>query len=186
MPQMETDREHLHRAVADALTDNRGASMGELAASAGVSRATLHRVYGSRDGLNVEVYEWLLDQCDAAFDAADVDDGPVLHGFDQLIERSYPLAQSYWLLIATPSLEKVPTLISRIDAQDSRLDQFFKRGQAEGVFRHDLPPRWLAYTLGAQVMSIWYLVNDGYAAERDATSLIRRVLLEGDLPPGRG
>ena len=183
---MDSGREKLHRAVADALTDNRGASMGELAASAGVSRATLHRVYGNRDDLNVEVYGWLLDQCDAALDSAGIDSGPVLDGFDSLIEESYPLAQSYWLLIATPSLEKVPALLARIEAQDKRIDRFFRRGQDEGVFRPDLPPRWLVYTLGAQVMSTWYLVKDGYAAERDATSLIRRVLLEGVLDRGRG
>lgn len=182
---METGREELHRAVADALTDNRGASMGELALTAGVSRATLHRVYGNRDDLNVAVYGWLLDQCDAVLDAAGVDAGPIFEAFEKLIEQSYPLAQSYWLLVATPSLEKVPALIARIEAQDSRLELFFKRGQEEGGFRPDLPPRWLVYTLGAQVMSTWYLVKDGYATERDAASLIRRVLLEGLLPLSR-
>lgn len=30
-------------------------------------------------------------------------------------------------------------------------------------------------------MSTWYLVKDGYAAGQDATSLVRRVLLEGVL-----
>jgi len=176
---MDTDREQLFRNVANALSANHGASTGEIAAAAGISRATLHRVFGGRDEMLESVYGWLLDQVSAQFDKAGIDDGPVLPAFDLLVDDSYTLAQSYWLLIATPQLEKVPELNAGIETQDLRLEKLFARGQAEGLFRPDLPARWLAYSLGSQVMSAWYLVDEGHAGARDVPRLVRTAILEG-------
>jgi len=178
---MDTDREQLFQDVANALTTNHGASTGEIAAAANVSRATLHRVFGSRDDLIESVYRWLLERSDVVFDAAGIDHGPVLPAFERVVEDSYPLAQSYWLLVATPQLEKVPELKEAIEAQDVRLERFFTRGQADGDFRSDLPARWLAYSLGSQVMSAWYLVDEGFAGARDVPRLVRIAILEGVL-----
>ncbi|MDQ2700054.1 MAG: TetR/AcrR family transcriptional regulator [Actinomycetota bacterium] len=176
---MDTDREQLFREVANTLTSNHGASTGEIAAAANVSRATLHRVFGNRDELQAAVYGWLLTRCDEVLDSAGIDDGPVLEAFDRLAEDSYPLAQSWWLLIASPSLEKIPAIAERIEAQDQRFERFFVRGQEEGVFRPDLPPRWLAYSMGSQAMSAWFLVDDGFAGARDVPRLVRAATLEG-------
>jgi len=184
---MESEREKLFGDVANALTANHGASTGEIAAAAGVSRATLHRVFGSRDALVEEVYGWLLERCDRRLDAAGVDPAegepdrldPVLEVFDRLIDDSYPLAQSLWLLIATPRLEQNPELLARLEAQDLRFEKLFRRGQRDGVFRADLPARWLAYSLGSQVMSAWYLVDDGYAGAKDVPRLVRAAILDG-------
>lgn len=179
---MEPEREQIFRNVANALTANHGASTGEIAAAAEISRATLHRIFGSRDAMLEAVYGWLLQQCDEIFDAAGIDDGPVMIAFDRLIDDSYPLAQSYWLLIASPTLEQVPALGRTIEAQDLRLEKFFTRGQAEGLFRPDLPPRWLGYSLGSQVMTAWYLVEDGFAGAKDVPRLVRSAVLEGIKP----
>lgn len=211
MSQMDAEREQLFHDVAGALTADHSASTGDIAAAAGVSRATLHRVFGNRDSLVEAVYGWLLRRCDETFDAAGVDPAdrtgdatgsadatssgststtepadtaapgldPVLEVFDRLVEDSYPLAQSLWLLIATPSLEENPELLARLEEQDRRLEKLFLRGQEEGVFRTDLPSRWLGYTLGAQVMSAWYLVDDGYAGAKDVPRMVRTAILDG-------
>lgn len=176
---MDPGREQLFSDVAQALSANHGASTGEIAAAAKVSRATLHRVFGNREQLLESVYGWLLTRGDALLDAAGIDDGPVLEAFERLVEDSYPLAQSYWLLISTPHLETVPELVKGIEAQDQRLENYFVRGQATGDFRADLPPRWLAYSLSSQVMSAWYLVDEGFAGARDVPRLIRIAILEG-------
>jgi hypothetical protein len=89
------------------------------------------------------------------------------------------VAQSWWLLVASPSLEKIPAISEIIEVQDGRLERFFVRGQDEGVFRTDLPPRWLAYSMGSQMMSAWYLVDEGFAGARDVPRLVRTATLEG-------
>ncbi len=180
------ERAELLQQVANALSANHGASTGEIAAAADVSRATLHRVFGSREDLVATVYGWLLAQCDRVFDESGIDSAPVLEAFDRLVEDSYPIAQSYWMLIAKPELESVPEFQRGMEKQDARLDRFFARGQAEGIFRPDLPPRWLAYSLGGQIMSAWYLVDDGHAGPREVPRLVRTAVIEGVLARPEG
>mgnify|MGYP000308242598 CR=1 FL=1 len=104
---------------------------------------------------------------------------------DRLIEDCYPLAQSYWLLTATPSLERTGDIGDRLREQDSRLERFFARGQSEGIFRPDLSPRWMSYSFGGQVMSAWYLVEDGYAGEMEVPRLIREATFGGFTAQGK-
>ncbi len=179
--EIDEERGDLLQRVANALSANHGASTGEIAAAADVSRATLHRVFGNREELVSTVYGWLLDQCDRVFDESGIDSAPVLEAFDRLVEDSYPIAQSYWMLIAKPELESVPEFREGMEKQDTRLESFFARGQTEGIFRPDLPPRWLAYSLGGQIMSAWYLVDDGHAGAREVPRLVRTAVIEGVL-----
>jgi hypothetical protein len=37
----------------------------------------------------------------------------------------------------------------------------------------------MAYSFGGQVMSAWYLVEDGYAGEREVPRLIREAIFGG-------
>lgn len=176
---MDSGRDKLFHDVAKALVANPGASTSAIAETAGVSRATLHRAFGDRESLVQSVYGWMLDRCDQVFDEAGIDEGEVEPALDRLIEDCYPLAQSYWLLTATPSLEQVGGIGERLREQDQRLENFFARGQKEGIFRPDLSPRWMSYSFGGQVISAWYLVEDGYAGEMEVPRLIREATFGG-------
>ena len=176
---MVSGQEKLFQDVAKALVANPGASTSGIAKTAGVSRATLHRVFGEREKLVETVYNWLLDLCDQVFDEAGIDTGEIEPALDRLIEDCYPLAQSYWLLTATPRLEREPAIGDRLRAQDERLENFFARGQREGYFRTDLTTRWMPYSFGGQVMSAWYLVEGGYAGEMEVPRLIRETTFGG-------
>lgn len=182
---MDSGQDKLFGDVAKALISNPGASTSEIAETAGISRATLHRVFGDRDSLVESVYGWLLDRCDEVFDAAGIDAGPIEAALDRLIEDCYPLAQSYWLLTATPSLERTKGLGERVREQDQRLEDYFARGQREGYFRRDLSARWMSYSFGGQVMSAWYVVEDGYAGELEVPRMIREVTYGGLLADER-
>ncbi len=179
MSGMDSGQDKLFHDVAKALVANPGASTSDIAETAGVSRATLHRVFGDRDALVESVYGWLLDRCDQVFDEAGIDTGEIEPALDRLIDDCYPLAQSYWLLTATPSLERSGDIGERLREQDGRLERFFARGQAEGVFRPDLSAKWMSYSFGGQVMSAWYLVEDGYAGEMEVPRLIREATFGG-------
>jgi len=182
---MESGQEKLFHDVAKALVANPGASTSDIADTAGVSRATLHRVFGDRESLVQSVYGWLLDRCDQVFDEAGIEEGEIEPALDRLIEDCYPLAQSYWLLTASPRLEREPDIGDRLREQDQRLENFFARGQGAGVFRPDLSARWMSYSFGGQVMSAWYLVEDGYAGEREVPRLIREATFGGFTASGK-
>ena len=176
---MDAGQEKLFHDVAKALVVNPGASTADIAESARVSRATLHRVFGEREKLVETVYGWLLDLCDKVFDEVGLDSGEIGTAFEGLIEDCYPLAQSYWLLTATPRLEREPAIGDRLREQDERLEGFFARGQEEGYFRTDFTPKWMSYSFGGQVMSAWFLVEDGYAGEMEVPRLIRETAFGG-------
>jgi AcrR family transcriptional regulator len=173
------DETNLHDSVAGALAREPGASMQEIAAAAGVSRTTLHRAFGDRATLVERVSEHVLEECSRLFDDAGIDAAPVLEAFDRLIEAPLPLAKAYAMLLAEPGAYRIAKLVDAIKELDDRFERFFARGQADGLFRSDLPPRWLVYSFGSQLIALWWAVDDGFVATRDATRLLRATVLGG-------
>lgn len=173
------DEANLFDSVAGALAREPGSSMQEIAAAAGVSRTTLHRAFGDRATLVERVSEHVLADCSRLFDEAGIDEAPVLEAFDRLIEAPLPLAKAYALMLAEPGAYRIASLVERIGTLDDRFERFFTRGQADGLFRPDLPPRWLVYSFGSQLTALWWAVDDGFVGTRDATRLLRATVLSG-------
>lgn len=178
MSQTQPTTSSLLDAVALVLAREPGASMQEIAESAGISRTTLHRAFGNRDALVERVTEQVLADCAHLFDAAGIDRAPVLEAFERLIEQTLPLARAHALLFAD-EVYRVPRLVEEIKAQDARFERFVVRGQESGVFRRELPPRWLVYSIGAQFAAMWWAIEDGFVGARDAARLIRATVLGG-------
>lgn len=170
---------NLFDAVASALAREPGSSMQEIAAAAGVSRTTLHRAFGDRATLVERVSEHVLADCSRLFDEAGIDEAPVGEAFDRLIEAPLALAKAYAMMLAEPGAYRITRLVEEIKTQDDRLERFFTRGQAEGLFRPDLPPRWLVYSVGSLLTALWWSVDDGFVGARDATRLLRATVLTG-------
>lgn len=153
--------------------------MQEIAAAAGVSRTTLHRVFGDRDRLVEQVGDHVLDECERILDAAGIDDAPAAEALDGLLGETLPFARACALLLAEPYVYRVPRLVDEITAQDERLARFFARGQADGVFRTDLPARWLAFSITSQFEAVWWAVEEGHVGSRQAARLVRTTILDG-------
>lgn len=173
------DETQLYDAVARVLARAPGSSMQEIATAAGVSRTTLHRAFGDRDTLVERVSAHGLAECERLFDEARIDDAPVLEAFDRLLDSALVFAKAYALLFAEPGVYRVPRLVEKIQTQDERLGRFFARGQADGVFRPDLPSRWLAYSVGSQLEAVWWAIEDGHIGSREAPRLLRATVLGG-------
>ncbi|HST38841.1 MAG TPA: TetR/AcrR family transcriptional regulator [Conexibacter sp.] len=173
------DETQLIDAVARVLARQPGSSMQEIAGAAGISRTTLHRAFGDREALVERLSREVLAECERAFDAAGIDDRPVLEAFDLLLDDAVVLAKGFALLFAEPYVYRVPALVDEIQQQDDRLTRFFERGQAAGAFRPDLPPRWLTYSVGAQLEAIWWTIEDGHVGAREAPRLLRATILGG-------
>ena len=72
---MAVDREQVLRSAAALLTRKSTATMDEVAKAAGISRATLHRQFAGRDALVRALEELGIRECEAALDAARLDEG---------------------------------------------------------------------------------------------------------------
>ena len=176
---MATDETHLFDTVARVLAREPGSSMQEIASAAGVSRTTLHRAFGDRQTLVERVTAHVLADCARLFDAAGIDDAPVLEAFDRLIEATLPLARAYALIFSEPDVYRITSLVEEIRTQDERFERYFARGQAAGVFRPDLPPRWLVYSVGSQLTAVSWAIDDGFVGTRDAARVVRATVLGG-------
>ncbi|WP_367324435.1 TetR/AcrR family transcriptional regulator [Streptomyces sp. HUAS ZL42] len=178
---MAVDRDHVLRSAAALLTRRSTATMDEVAKAAGISRATLHRHFAGRDAL-VRALEALgIEECEAALDAARLDEGPAGDAVRRLVHAIEPAAGLLAFLYTENQLfegEEQHEGWSRID---DRISALFRRGQHSGEFRIDLTPAWLTEALYGLLASGVWVVQSGKGAPKDFHHMIVELLLGGAL-----
>lgn len=178
---MALDRDHVLRSAAALLTRKSTATMDEVAKAAGISRATLHRRFAGRDAL-VRALEALgIEECEAALDAARLDDGSAQQALRRFVKEIELAAGLLAFLYTENQLfegEGQNEGWARIDA---RIAALFRRGQASGEFRIDLTPAWLTEALYGLLASGAWAVTEGRVAPKDFTYMIAELLLGGAL-----
>ncbi|WP_084514954.1 TetR/AcrR family transcriptional regulator [Nocardia acidivorans] len=176
-------REQILAAATPVLARDRGASMQVIAQAAGVSRTTLTRLFPTRDALVTALSEQVHAAAAAALDAAELGDTPFETALSTLTAGFLPLAQFWGVLSVEPHLLRQPEYTTRADDLIHRLDDFFARGQREGVLRADLPARWLSFTLFGLAETTWYLVLDEQMGARQAPEFLISMMLSGSGAP---
>lgn len=177
---MAVDRDHVLRSAAALLTRKSTATMDEVAKAAGISRATLHRQFAGRDAL-VRALEALgIAECEAALDAARLDEGPASDAVRRLVRAIEPAAALLAFLYSENQLFEGEQNAgwTRID---DRIAALFRRGQAAGEFRIDLTPAWLTEALYGLLASGAWAVSEGRVAAKDFHYMIVELLLGGAL-----
>ena len=177
---MAVDRDHVLRSAAALLTRKSTATMDEVAKAAGISRATLHRHFAGRDAL-VRALEALgIGECEAALDAARLDEGLASDAVRRLVHAIEPAAALLAFLYSENQLFEGEQNAgwTRID---DRIAALFRRGQTAGEFRIDLTPAWLTEALYGLLASCAWAVSEGRVAAKDFTYMITELLLSGAL-----
>lgn len=178
---MPVDREHVLRTAAALLTRKSTATMDEVAKAAGISRATLHRHFAGRDAL-VRALETLgIDECEAALDAARLDEGPAADAVHRLVREIESAAGLLAFLYTENQLFEGEERNDGWARIDDRIAALFRRGQQDGAFRIDLTPAWLTEALYGLLASCAWAVTEGRVAPKDFTHMIVELLLGGAL-----
>ncbi len=178
---MAVDPDHVLRSAAALLTHKATATMDEVAKAAGISRATLHRHFAGRDALVRALESLGIAECEAALDAARLDEGTASEAVRRLVGAIEPAAGLLGFLYTENQLfegeEQNPgwTLI------DDRISALFRRGQLGGEFRIDLTPAWLTEALYGLLASGAWMVQSGKGAPKDFQHMIVELLLGGAL-----
>ncbi|MFE3035807.1 TetR/AcrR family transcriptional regulator [Streptomyces canus] len=177
---MAVDRDHVLRSAAALLTRKSTATMDEVAKAAGISRATLHRHFAGRDALVRALEEHGIAECEAALDAARLDEGPASDAVRRLVREIEPVAGLLAFLYGENELweDGGGDPWSRLDL---RIASVFVRGQQNGEFRIDLSPVWLTEALYGLVASGAWAAQAGRVAPKDFTHMITELLLGGAL-----
>lgn len=158
--------------------ENASASLGDVAARAGVGRATLHRHFPGRAELMRTLALTALDELDRAVEAATSEAQSAAEGLRLALYAIVPLASRQWFL-ANEDLDADPEVASAYRADLDELRAEVEAAKHEGVFAPDVPSVWIVAAYENLTYAAWSLVVAGEATPRQAAHIAWRTLTRG-------
>lgn len=155
--------------------------MEQLAQAVGMSRATLHRLFPTRETIVSEILSLAIEESRDAIAAASIDDGPVEPAIRRLIDTFLPNAELY-LFLRSSQGERCDKLASSLDAFEpyrQRVIALFRRGQEAGALRVDLSAQWMHDAMAGLLFEAAHSVRAGRLAAADAPDFVVTLLLDG-------
>lgn len=162
------------------LSENPRATLADIATSAGVGRATLHRHFKSRDDLLDTLAHDALDATDSACAGIDYYGQSASLSLRQTVEALVPLGAKYAFLTHQPISESDDSpLGSRLRTQNRQMRELVIAARDEGMFSKDIPVAWLTGSIDALIYAGWSSVRSGDIAPNDVSGLVLRTLERG-------
>ena len=153
------------------------ASMNDVAAAAGVARATLYRYFPSRQALLDELARVAADEAGARLASARVDELAAEEGVRRavraLIESGDPFT-----VVARERVRPDPEQFEQRVLEPLR--RLFERAQAAGEIREDIPKTWLTDALVGLVVSV--LSSRPVLGREDTIAVVSALFLDGARP----
>ncbi len=161
--------------AAQVLAD-RDANMGEIAAAAGVGRATLYRHYPTREALLSALAAQALDELAARIDDAGLEHASVPDAIERLARALVAVGDRYTVLVrerAKPPAEEIERRV-RVPMR-----AVFERGVADGTLRDDVSPATHAQLFGSLVSGALQARLQGELGLEEAVATITSCCLDG-------
>jgi TetR/AcrR family transcriptional repressor of mexCD-oprJ operon len=176
--------EKILSAAVSCLGRNPEASVSEIAQEAGVGRVTLYGHFPSREILVEAALTRVLSAGDEVLDRVDLVGDPRA-ALRTLIESSWLLIAQASAVLAAALATLPPGRVHELHAKpERRVSDLIWRGQAEGVFRADLPADWLTSVLHHLMKGAAQDVATGRLDPTDAPRFIAETALAVCLAPG--
>jgi TetR/AcrR family transcriptional regulator, mexCD-oprJ operon repressor len=149
-----------------------GASMNDVAAAAGVARATVYRYFPTRQALLDELALLALREADERIVSARIDEVPTHEAVSRAVRALVDIGDAFVVL----AREKLGG--SEFDrALAGPVARLLERGQASGDIRGDLPVPWLRDTLLGIALSV--LIARRSQGREDTVAAITSLFLDG-------
>lgn len=179
-------REEIIGAALRQLNEDPTVSMGQLAEAIGISRATLHRHFASRDALVRALGQRACDHWErsqlAAGIAAAAESGDAERlgtALRVLLRGLVDDAEEYGFALTDHFMARMPDLIARSDELEDREVAFYAAAQRAGVLRADLPARWVSNAIYGLLIAARDSLRHGDVARRDVEHLVLTTFLRG-------
>jgi len=164
-------------AAAHALSEHgQSANMADVAAAAGVSRATLYRYYPDREALLDALSSRALADAAARLADAGLDRAPVEEAIERIVRALTAVGDRYAVLLRE-QIEADPDEVERLVAEPLRA--VLARGLETGLFRQDLPADVLLELLGGALVAALKLIERGRLGFEEASAAAASVFLDG-------
>ncbi len=152
------------------------ANMADVAAAAGVSRATVYRYYPDRDALLDALASHALADAAARLADAGLERAPVEEAIERIVRALTAVGDRYAVLVRA-QVEGDPGEIERLVAAPMRA--VFARGIESGLLRQDLPAEVLLELFGGALVAALKLTERGQLGLEEASAATASVFLDG-------
>src|SRR6266516_2818960 len=164
-------------AAAHVLSEHGSSSnMADVAAAAGVSRATLYRYYPDREALLGALASRALADAAARLADAGLERAPVEEAIQRIVRALTAVGDRYAVLVRE-QVEGDPDEIERLVTAPMRA--VFARGLESGLFRQDLAADVLLELFGGALVAALKLTQHGQLGLEEATAAAASVFLNG-------
>lgn len=171
-------------ALALAVSQHPRANLQQLARAAGTSKSTLYRICTTREG----VIELLMERTERhmrhALDKADLMQPPFADALRRLTEHLMTGREFYlfwnaalWVNLGDTKDHDMKGYVSSFFSD--ALEDFFLRGQKAGVFRIDMPARWLAKSYDFLLYAAIESAQRGELATLGMPAIVDKMSLHG-------
>jgi TetR/AcrR family transcriptional repressor of mexCD-oprJ operon len=156
------------------------ASMNDVAAAAGVARATVYRYFPSRQALLDELARLAVRDAAERLASARIDEVAAEEGVRRAI-RALVDVGDYFVVLARERVQSDAQQFERGLAAPLR--RLFERGAAAGEIRQDIPSSWLTSSLVGLVVSV--LPSTPALGKEDTIAAVTGLFFDGVRAPGR-
>jgi len=171
-------------AALECLSRDSQANITDIAKAAGVGRVTLYGHFASRAELIDAAFAHGLGQAHEVLGRVDLT-GDARDALARLIASSWRIVDAYRAALEAAQRELPPERIRGLhDEPMRRVRRLIERGQADGVFRTDLPVEWLLTLFQTVMHGAAGEIGAGRLAAADAARVITATLLAAYTPPG--
>lgn len=172
-------RARTRRAILDAavalLATDPTASLGDVAAAAGVGRTTVHRYFPERSDLLAAIGAYVLDKVAAATDRARLGEGPATAALERLCQEFFELGDALTMMFETPQLMDWSGWEEETPA-DQAFVRTVQRGHAEGTIDPELSGEWVQNVMWALLYTAWEMARNQNMPKHTALTLCLHTL----------
>jgi TetR/AcrR family transcriptional regulator, mexCD-oprJ operon repressor len=169
------NREAILEAAIGVLGAQPDAGIAEVAAAAGVGRATVYRHFTSRDELIEALRLHASEEARQRFDEARVDEGDPVDALERMVAAMLALGDRYRVIFPQDQQPRP----RRSEVLLKPLTRLIARAQAERVIDPELPPSWVIATLRALLRSAVGEIEARRLARDTAAARVVRTLVRG-------
>ncbi|MFI0421050.1 TetR/AcrR family transcriptional regulator [Spongiactinospora sp. 9N601] len=180
---MAVSRDQILTKATEHLNHSPAASMAEIAQSVGISRATLHRHFATREALMVALGWRALDAWQGIHERIGLGEPPAgerlgetLHA---LVLAQIEAAENYGFAVTEQAMETDRALVTRAEELEAKEIELISACQRAGILRADFPPIWVSNTLYGLLLAVRESLRQGDVARRDIPRLVLETFLRG-------